>query len=454
MSPATQALLEFLRSWWVELLSGVVIVAIVPLVAGYVVLVERKVMADMQARLGPMRVGPHGLLQPIADALKLLIKEDIIPDNADKLIFWLAPVISMTAALTSMGAIAFGPSFQVARDSNVGLLFIIGISSLGLFGIVLGGWASNSHYSIMGAIRSMAQLVSYETAAGLALISGLLLAGTLRIHGIVEAQEQYGVWFIFLAPIAFFIYVVASIAEINRAPFDLPEADSELVAGYMTEYSGFRWSLYFLGEYANMIVVASVATTLFLGGWLRPFASVRWLSWLDVLPALVTQAVGVYCLIRAGKQPVAVQTKFMWAVALACFALAAILAAPLVGPFRWRFLMRGLHGAFWFLLKVGAYIYLFMWLRFTLPRYRFDQLMGLGWYILIPLGIINIFGVGIAMILESEYGWNRWLALVVTTLVTLGAAFFLLHLNEKRKAAASSAIAVAKEAVAGDIYAG
>src|SRR6516165_10369254 len=283
------------------------------------------------ARLGPMRVGPHGLLQPIADAVKLLIKEDIIPDNADKLIFWLAPIVSMVAAMTSMGAIAFGPAFQVARDINVGILFVIGVSSLGLLGIILGGWASNSHYSIIGAIRSTAQLVSYETAAGLAIVSALLLAGTLKIRAIVDAQQQFGVWFIFLAPIAFFIYLVASIAETNRAPFDLPEAESELVAGYMTEYSGFRWSLYFLGEYANMIVVASVATTLFLGGWLRPFPNVPWLGWLDALPTLFFVASGVFCVSRAGKQPVAVQTKFMWAVALACFALAAILAAPLVG---------------------------------------------------------------------------------------------------------------------------
>src|SRR5574340_462021 len=268
MNPTLQAILQFLQTWWVELTCGVVIVAVVPLVAGYVVLVERKLMADMQARLGPMRVGPHGLLQPIADAVKLLIKEDIIPEKADTVIFWLAPVISMTAALTSMGAIAFGPWFQVARDINVGLLFVVGVSSLGLLGIVLGGWASNSHYSIMGAIRSTAQLVSYETAAGFALVSGVLLAGTLKIRAIVEVQQEHGVWFVFLAPVAFFVYLVASIAETNRAPFDLPEAESELVAGYMTEYSGFRWALYFLGEYANMIVVGSVATTLFLGGWL------------------------------------------------------------------------------------------------------------------------------------------------------------------------------------------
>jgi len=441
-------MISFLQTWWVQLASGVLIVAVVPLIAGYVVLVERKLMADMQARLGPMRVGPHGLLQPIADALKLLIKEDIIPDDADKVIFWLAPVVSMTAALVSMGAVAFGPWFQVAKDINIGILFILGVSSLGLFGIVLGGWASNSHYALIGALRSTAQLVSYETAAGLAIISGLLLAGTLQIRSIVDAQQHYGVWFIFLAPVAFFIYLVASIAETNRAPFDLPEAESELVAGYMTEYSGFRWALYFLGEYANMIVVAAVATTLFLGGWLRPFPNVRWLNWLDLLPALFTAAVGVYCVYRAGKQPVRVQTLFMWAVAALCFLVALILAATLLVPLL-QAARPGLLGAFWFMLKVGGYIYVFMWLRFTLPRYRFDQLMHLGWYLLIPLAIVNVFSVGMAMMLESEFGWNRWLALVVTMLFTLLAAAFLLHLNDKRTAAASSAAAETSDTYAG-----
>jgi NADH-quinone oxidoreductase subunit H len=448
MSPTTQALLNFLQTWWIEIVCGIVIVAVVPLIAGYVVLVERKLMADMQARLGPMRVGPHGLLQPIADAVKLLIKEDIIPRDADGLIFWLAPVISMVAALTSMGAIYFGPDFRVARDINVGILFVIGVSSLGFLGIILGGWASNSHYSIIGAIRSTAQLVSYETAGGLAIISALLLSGTLRIHAIVDAQADHHVWFIFLAPVAFFTYLVASIAETNRAPFDLPEAESELVAGYMTEYSGFRWALYFLGEYANMIVVASVATTLFLGGWLRPFPNVHWLNWLDFLPALCIILIGVYCIYRAGKQPVKVQVWFMWAVALACFSVALIFLVPWIfSPV--KFAVAGLNGAFWFLLKVSAYIYVFMWLRFTLPRYRFDQLMHLGWYILIPLAIVNVFSVGVALLLESEFGWNRWLALIITTAFTLAVALFLVHLHDKRVAAASSASPETSDSYAG-----
>src|SRR5271165_5244881 len=448
MSPVLHDVLAFLQTWWVELVSGVLIVAVVPLIAGYVVLVERKLMADMQARLGPMRVGPHGLLQPIADALKLLIKEDIIPDDADKVIFWLGPVVSMTAALVSMGAIAFGPWFQVAKDINIGILFFLGVSSLGLFGIVLGGWASNSHYSLIGALRSTAQLVSYETAAGLAIVSGLLLAGTLQIRSIVDAQQHDGVWFIFLAPLSFFVYLVASIAETNRAPFDLPEAESELVAGYMTEYSGFRWALYFLGEYANMIVVGAVATTLFLGGWLRPFPNVHWLDWLDFLPALFILLVGVYCVYRAGKQPVKIQTQFMWAVALTCFAVAVIFLVPWIVP-PLKFAIPGLNGAFWFLLKVSAYIYVFMWLRFTLPRYRFDQLMHLGWYILIPLAIVNVFSVGVAMLLESEFGWNRWLALIVTTAFTLAVSLYLVHVHDKRAAAATAATATTSDSYAG-----
>ena len=281
-----------IRPFIVPVIYAVVIVAVLPLMAGYIVLLERKVMAHMQARMGPMRVGPHGLLQPIADAVKLLLKEDITPKNADAWMFWLAPLLSVTMALLAYAALPLGPAFQIA-DLDVGLLFILAISSLGIYGIVLGGWASNSHYSLLGALRSAAQLVSYETAAGLALVSGLLLGGTLSMKGLVEAQDSQGVWFIFVAPFSFFIYLIASIAETNRAPFDLPEAESELVAGYMTEYSGFRWSLYFLAEYANMIVVSGIAVTLFLGGWMRPLSGVHAhifglpYELLDLLPALI-----------------------------------------------------------------------------------------------------------------------------------------------------------------------
>ena len=292
-----QSLVEFFRPQVLPLLYAVVIILVVPLAVGYIVLLERKVMADMQVRLGPMRVGPHGLLQPIADGLKLMIKEDIIPENADKWIFWIAPLTTFTAGMTALSALAFGPALQIA-DLNIGLLFIVAVSSMGIFGIVLGGWASNSHYSLLGALRSSAQLVSYETAAGMALVGGLLLAGSLSTQEIVKSQESRGVWFVFQAPLAFFVYLVASIAETNRAPFDLPEAESELVAGYMTEYSGFRWAVYFLAEYANMIVVASIATTLFLGGWPRPFPNVRALNFFNYVPALLMLLTAGYCFWR------------------------------------------------------------------------------------------------------------------------------------------------------------
>ncbi len=457
MHAASQATIDFLKLYWAPLLCGVIIVAVLPLIAGYIVLIERKLMADMQARLGPMRVGPHGLLQPIADAVKLLIKEDIIPDDADKLVFWLAPVSSVGAALLAIAGLAFGPAFQIGVNLNIGILFVVGISALGIFGIVLGGWASNSHYSLMGALRSAAQLVSYETAAGMALVSGLLLAGTLNIKSIVEAQGTQGVWFGFLAPVAFFTYLVASIAETNRAPFDLPEAESELVAGYMTEFSGFRWSLYFLAEYTNMIVVASVATTLFLGGWLRPFAGVRWLNFLDFLPPLLLIAIGCYCVLRTPKQPTRVQQIFMLAVAGLCFVVALVLAGPVLLPVVKPSLAAavkpfyaGIHGGFWFIFKVSAYLYFFMWLRFTLPRYRFDQLMRLGWHFLIPLSIINVIVVGLALIVGSYFHLQGWALLLATTpaaILALVAAIIILAIEQKNQARQEAAATT-------DFYAG
>ena len=411
-----------------SVLYGIVIVALLPLLAGYIVLVERKVMADMQARLGPMRVGPHGLLQPIADALKLLIKEDIVPEKADRFLFWWAPVLSVTMALLAYAAIPFGPVFQIA-DLNVGLLFILAISSMGIYGIVLGGWASNSHYSLLGALRSAAQLVSYETAAGLGLVSALMLAGSLSMKEIVQAQYDQGVWFAFVVPVGFFIYFVGSIAETNRAPFDLPEAESELVAGYMTEYSGFRWALYFLGEYANMVVVGSIATTLFLGGWLRPFARNHDLLWgtsielLDIVPALLFLGVAAYSFWTARRQPVQIQKLVMVAVGALCVVLAAVMTAAL---FASPAVMQGLHGAFWFLAKVFGYIYVFLWVRFTFPRYRFDQLMRLGWHFLIPLALVNVIVVGVTIVLQQNWEWRHpMLAAVATTVIMLGVAAFL-----------------------------
>ncbi len=440
-----QTLYTFFKPHLLPLLYALVIVAVPPLLAGYVVLLERKVMADMQARLGPMRVGPHGLLQPIADAVKLLMKEDIIPESADKWIFWLAPLLSVTAGMVAMAALPFGPVFLIA-NLNVGLLLILGVGSMGLFGMVLGGGASNSHYSLLGALRSAAQLVSYETAAGMAVVSAVILGGTLSTSELVNVQADQHVWFIFLAPIGFFLYLVASIAETNRAPFDLPEAESELVAGYMTEYSGFRWALYFLAEYTNMIVVASIATVLFLGGWLRPFAGTKAFDFLDYVPMLLMLLVGGYSLYRAPKQPVQIQKLVMVAVAGLCFGLAVILGAPILGaskPFL-AAMKPGVMGAFWFLFKVGIYLYVFLWLRFTFPRYRFDQLMKLGWHFLIPVSIVNVFSVAIASYLHrgeesGGQGWNLWAAILLTTVITFVIAAFLAKKGQHPPAEAATA---------------
>jgi NADH-quinone oxidoreductase subunit H len=237
---------------------------------------ERKILAHMQVRLGPMRVGPHGLLQPFADALKLLLKEDIIPAEADTAIFWTAPFIVVLAAFTTFVVVPFGPTHAIT-DMNIGILFMLGVSSLSVLGIVMAGWASNSHYPLMGALRSSAQMVSYEVAMGMAVVTVILMTslnasgtGTLSMIGIVQAQLAQGEWFIFkffpLGLIAFFIFAVAMVAETNRAPFDLAEAESELTAGFHTEYSGFRWSLFFLAEYGAMMAASSIAVTLWLGG--------------------------------------------------------------------------------------------------------------------------------------------------------------------------------------------
>jgi len=435
-----QGVISFLRANLWPLVDALVIVGIFPLLAGYVVLMERKVMADMQARLGPMRVGPHGLLQPLADAVKLMIKEDIIPESADRAIFWLAPILSVFAGMLSFAAIPVGPGFLIA-DMNIGLLFIFAVSSMGIFGIVLGGWASNSHYSLMGALRSSAQLVSYEVAVGMAMVSGLLLAGTLSMKDIVAYQQNEHFWLVCIAPVGFVIYLIGSVAETNRAPFDLPEAESELVAGYMTEYSGFRWALYFLAEYSNMVVVGSVATTLFLGGWLRPFSETHgWVDLLDYLPPLAMLGVTGYCVYRIPKQTGWDQKFIMAIFAGICFVVTIPLAAAAFAPAStgWR---AGVPGAFWFIAKVMGYVYVFLWVRFTFPRYRFDQLMRVGWFYLIPLSIVNVMGVATAIVLHREAGWNKYVCISVTLVATLLVALWLVRAGERREQTAARSAA-------------
>jgi NADH-quinone oxidoreductase subunit H len=337
-----------INSFLVPLLKIVIVLNATLVGVTYMVLLERKVIAWAQSRLGPMRVGPYGVLQPIADAVKLMIKEDITPVRADKWVFTAAPIISMVPALIVYAVIPFGPEVSLfgrkvtlyITDINVGLLYIVSVTSVGVYGIILAGWASNSKYPLLASLRASAQLISYEVAVTLTLVSVILVSGSLSMVGIVNAQYNSRLWFAFIQPVAFLIFFIGGLAETNRAPFDLPEAEQELTGGFHTEYSGMRFALFFLAEYANMIVVSSVATTLFLGGWLRPFPNIAFLHFLDIIPS--------------------------WG---------------------------------WFLLKSFLFLYIFIWVRATLPRYRYDQLMRLGWKVLIPLAIVNLLVTGIVKVL-------------------------------------------------------
>ncbi|MGB7062141.1 MAG: NADH-quinone oxidoreductase subunit NuoH [Candidatus Zixiibacteriota bacterium] len=315
---------------------AVVLVVFLLLIA-YLTWVERKLLGHFQVRLGPMRVGPHGLLQPIADGIKLFFKEDIIPTNVHKFIYIMAPMLTFIPALIIVAVIPFGDQVElfghkidmVISNFNMGILYIFAVTSLGVYGIVLGGWSSNNKYSLMGGLRSSAQMISYEVSLGFSLIGVLMIAGTFSLVEIVNAQDKFIHWFIFRQPLGFILFLICGIAEINRNPFDLPEAESELVAGYFTEYSSMKFAMFFLGETGAMINVAAIATTLFLGGWHGPF-----------LPPVV-----------------------------------------------------------WFLIKMLIFLLFFIWLRATFPRFRYDQLMSFGWKVLLPLAILNVFITGIIMVI-------------------------------------------------------
>lgn len=369
------------------LLLTALIVLGFPLVTGYLVHVERKILADMQARLGPMRAGPHGLLQPLADALKLLLKEDVVPAGADKALFWMAPLIAAFTGLTAIALLPFGERLYVA-DMNVGLLIISALGAVGVLGMTLGGWASNSHYSLLGSLRGAAQLVSYEVAVTLAMLAPVMSASSLSLVEIVQAQQRRGVWFVFdnfgLMIVTFGIFLIAAVAETNRAPFDLPEAESELVAGFHTEYSGFRWALFMLGEYAHVFVICGVTVVLFFGGWLRPFPSVAWLEvpLNFVFPVLLIGGSGASSLLLVNK------VRRRWQRVLLLLIAGALISAGLM------FLIPAVNtvliGPFWFFLKLALVLYLLFWLRGTLPRLRYDQLMNLGWKYLIPLALLML----------------------------------------------------------------
>src|SRR5438067_6441102 len=356
--------------------SAIVIFALLTAFA-YMTLIERRVVAKMQGRLGPNRTGPSGVFQPVADALKMAFKEQIVPAQAKKLIYLIAPIISVVVALCAFAVVPIGNGWidgkhtvwdPVVADINVGLLWILSISSLAVYGIVLGGWASGNRYSLLGSLRSAAQMVSYETSLGLALSGTLMWAGTLSMVAIVHAQLNQGIWFIAAQPLGFFLYLIAGIAEVNRAPFDLPEAEQELTAGYLTEYSGLRWSLYQMAEYINMITVSAVASTLFFGGW--SFFGFG----LERIP-------GISILI--------------------------------------------------FLVKVAFFLFLFIWIRATLPRIRYDRLMRLGWQLLLPLAVLNVVISATVVALGLPWWVNGIIGLAIIAALLL---FVRRHTQEVQKA--------------------
>jgi NADH-quinone oxidoreductase subunit H len=330
------------------LIKIVVVVGMVLFVVAYLVYAERRIGAFIQNRLGPNRVGPYGLLQSIADLVKLVVKEDVVPLAANRTIHDLAPVISIVVALSVFAVIPFGDTITIfgrtvklmIADVNVGVLYIIALASLGVYGIVLSGWSSNNKYSLLGGLRSSAQMISYELSLGLSLIGVLMVAGTLQLDKIVQAQYGWK-WNLFLQPVGFITFLVASFAETNRLPFDLPEAEPELVGGYHTEYSGIKFGLFFLAEYANMITAGALITTLYLGGWQFPYLQTFGLSdfTVSILQVLT------------------------------------------------------------FAAKVSFVLFFFIWVRWTVPRFRYDQLMNLGWKVMLPLALLNVLGTGVGILL-------------------------------------------------------
>ncbi len=387
-----------------------IVVMVVPLVIAYLQLVERKVLGFMQVRLAPRRVGWHGLLQPIADAVKLLIKEDIVPAKADRFLFTLAPIVTVAPALAALAVIPIAGSgltlfgYEIKpwiSDLNIGLVFLLAISSLGIYGIILGGWASNSKYSMLGALRSTAQMISYEVPLGFALIGVMMLAGSASMVRIVEAQRTSGWWYFLPQIVGFFCYFISAVAETNRVPFDLPEAEAELVAGFHTEYSGMKFAFFFLAEYTNMIVVSSIVTVAFFGGWLRPFPNVEataWLEngWLFFVPLVLGAFGGWLVANRMGGSPM----PMLAGAALGALLGFGITVADVGGLATMPVPM--LSGIFWFTMKVSLFLFVYIWFRGTYPRYRYDQLMDLGWKWLIPVSMANVMVTALVMLVMGR----------------------------------------------------
>ncbi|MCS7314958.1 MAG: NADH-quinone oxidoreductase subunit NuoH [Bryobacterales bacterium] len=362
----------------------------------YLQWIERKVIAHVQVRIGPSRVGPHGLLQPVADSLKLLLKEDLVPPHVNKFLYLLAPFLAVTLALLSYAVIPFGPEIEILgvrtrlqlADLDIAVLFVLAVSSMTVYAVVLAGWASNSKYPLLGALRSAAQMISYELPLALAVAAPLLLANTLNLREIVERQHGYyfGLlprWNVFQLPapqiVSLVVFVIAMFAETNRVPFDLPEAENELVAGFHTEYSSMKFAAFFMAEYANMITISAMATLLFLGGWLPPWPASLGSNW---APTVLFGGAGALALYHGLNAARARDRRTLPVVAAGFFALALLFAVPRFHPL--------LVPPFWFLAKVGLLLWIFMWVRGTLPRFRYDQLMRFAWGTLFPIAVVNL----------------------------------------------------------------
>ena len=380
----------------ISLIKVAVVFAALLTTLAYLQWVERKVLAHIQVRPGPYRVGPHGLLQPVADIVKLITKEDLAPPFANKALYLAAPFLAMTLALLSICVIPFGPIIQVGgvrtamqlTDLNIGVLFVLAVSSMGVYGVALAGWSSNNKYALLGGLRSAAQMISYELPMSLAIASPLLVSNTLSLRELVEKQAG-GVWNlnVFHGPFpqvfAFVIFLIAAFAETNRVPFDLPEAENELVAGFHVEYSSMKFASFFMSEYANMITVSCMATLLFLGGWIAPWPAEYGSRF---APSVIFGAAGLAALYN-GLNPRRRRDRYSFpVVAAAAFVIAAVFLIPMTQEW--------LLPLFWFGAKTGSILFLFMWVRGTLPRFRYDQLMGFTWKWLFPAAMLNLLATG------------------------------------------------------------
>jgi len=374
----------------ISLIKVFVVFAVLLTTLAYLQWVERKVIAHIQVRPGPYRVGPHGLLQPVADIIKLLTKEDLVPHYVNRPLYLLAPFLAITMALLSISVIPFGPTIQVAgystamqlTDLNIGVLFVLAVSSMGVYGIALAGWASNNKYALLGGLRSSAQMISYELPLSMAIASPLLVVNTLSLRELVNRQAGSFIhWNLFHGwqYVSFIVFLIAAFAETNRVPFDLAEAENELVAGFHVEYSSMKFAAFFMAEYANMITVSSMATLLFLGGWMAPWPA-RWGS--SFVPVAIFALAGVVALFH-GMNPARQRDRYtLPAFGIIFLAIAGFFLLPVV--------QQWLLPLFWFCAKTGFILFTFMWVRGTLPRFRYDQLMGFAWKYLFPAAVLNL----------------------------------------------------------------